>query len=116
MRLPILFFTAIITPILLCASLLLPSYASIYGAAYIIYTPQTGENPLAGKYDEVFTIIDTYQSLLNYFLANQHSLGFVEYTLPIMVLPLGGCLFSLWLTYKIARRLLNFFQLSATIN
>ena len=115
MRLPVLFFTAIMTPILLCASLLLPSYASIYGAGYIVYSPETGAHPLAGKFDAIFTVLGTYETLLDYWLANSATLGFVDYTLPIVVLPAFGCLFSLWLTYTIARRLINFFQLSASV-
>lgn len=115
MNLPVLFITAIITPVLLCATLLLPSYASIYGAAYIVYSPEAGPHPLAGKFADVFTMLDTYQTLLNYWLENSSTLDFVDYTLPIVVLPAVGCLFALWLTYKVARRLLNFFQLSASV-
>lgn len=115
MRLPVLFFTAIITPILLCASLLLPSYASLYGAAYIVYGQQTGTNPLAGKFLDVFPGLDAYSSLLDYWMTNRAALDFVDYTLPIVVLPLAGCLFAIWLTYKVSRRMLNFFQLSASI-
>lgn len=115
MRLPVLFFTAIMTPVLLCAALLLPSYASIYGAAYIVYNPENGVNPMADKYLDIFTVLDSYQTLLNYWMTNRAALDFVDYTLPIVVLPAFGCLFALWLTYRIARRLLNFFQLSASI-
>ena len=115
MKLPLLFLTAIMTPVLLCATLLLPSYGSIFGATYIIYQPESGANPMADKYLNVFTVLDGYQSLLDYWLANRAMLGFVDYTLPIVGLPLVGCIFALWLTYKISRRLLNFFQLSASL-
>lgn len=115
MRLPVLFVTAILTPILLCATLLLPAYSSIFGAAYIIYSPEKGVNPMADKFLDVFTVMDSYQTLFDYWMANHEALDFVDYTLPIMVLPAFGVLFSLWLTYKISRRLLNFFQLSASI-
>lgn len=114
MRLPLLFVTAIFTPVLLVATLVLPSYASIYGACYIIYLPKSGAHPLGDKYLDVFTIFDTYQSLLD-FWSNSTDLGFVDYTLPIVALPLFGCTLALFLTYKLSRRLINFFHLSATI-
>lgn len=115
MRLPVLFVTAILTPVLLCTALLLPAYSSMYGATYIVYSPETGTNPMTGKFLDVFTVMDGYYTLFNYWVANRAALGFVDYTLPIIVLPAVGCVFALWLTYKISRRLLNFFQLSASI-
>lgn len=114
MRVPLLFVTAIFTPVLLLATLLLPSYASIYGACYIIYMPKSGFHPLADKYLDVFTVLDTYQNLLD-FWSGTSDLSFVDYTLPIVGLPLFGCTLALFITYKLARRLINFFHLSATI-
>lgn len=114
MKLPALFATAIATPILLVSTLLLPAYASVYGAVWIVYKPEGGPHPLADKYLDVFTITDTYSKLLDYW-SGAEGLSFVDYTLPIVGLPLLGVFLSLFLTYKIARRLLNFFQLTATI-
>lgn len=115
MNIPTLFLTAIITPVLLITALLVPSYSSVYGAAYLTYANAAGANPMSGKFLDIFTVLDSYQTLLDYWLTNRATLDFVSYTLPIVVLPAIGCLFALWLTYKIARRLLNFFQLSASI-
>ncbi len=70
---------------------------------------------MTGKFLDIFTVMDSYQTLFNYWMTNREALAFVDYTLPIMVLPAFGVLFSLWLTYRISRRLLNFFQLSASI-
>jgi hypothetical protein len=113
MRTPTLFVTAILTPVMLCATLLLPSYASIYGASWLIYQPASGPHPLADKYLDVFTMLDTYGNLLDYWRSTD-GLGFVDYTLPIVGLPLFGCSLALFLTYKLTRGLLNLFHLSAT--
>lgn len=115
MRVPLLFVTAIFTPVLLLATLLLPSYGSIYGACYLIYLPKAGGlHPLADKYLDVFTVFDTYQNLLDFWNSTS-GLSFTDYTLPIIGLPLFGCTLALFITYKLARRLINFFHLSATI-
>lgn len=114
MRLPLLFVTAIFTPVLLLAALLVPSYASIYGACYVVYLPKSGAHPLADKYLDVFTIFDTYQNLVS-FWSNSTDLSFVDYTLPIIALPLFGCTLALFITYKLSRRLVNFFHLTASI-
>lgn len=114
MRLPLLFATAILTPVLLIATLLVPSYASIYAADYIVYMPENGTHPLAEKYLDIFHILETYQGLLNFWLATPN-LDFVGQTLPIAGLPLLGCTLALYLTYGLSRRLINFFHLSASI-
>lgn len=114
MRLPLLFATAILTPILLLATALLPSYASIYAADYIIYIPKTGAHPLADKYLDVLTILETYQGLVT-FWSDTPNISFVHQTLPIIGLPLLGCTLALYLTYRLSRRLINFFHLSASI-
>lgn len=112
----LLFLLAILTPIVLCVSALVPAYAGIFGAVYVIYMPESGAHPLDAHMLDVFYIIESYSKLLDYWLANMSAVDLVEFTLPIVALPLTGFFLSLWLTLKIARRLLNLFYLSTDVN
>jgi len=116
MKTPVLFLVAILTPVILCATLLVPAYAGFFGAAYVVYMPDAGPHPLAAKWTDMFYTIDTYSSLWDYWMTNRASLSVVEYTLPILGMPLVGILLSLWLTYRIGKRIFNLFHLSASIN
>jgi len=116
MKLPLLFLLAMITPVLLAAVLVLPIYGGILGATYIIYTPASGPHPLAGRLLDVFYIVESYSTLLGYWINNMKKLSLVEYALPIVGLPVLCTGMSLWLTWRISRWLLNMFHLSASIN
>lgn len=115
MRPPVLFLLAILTPVALCSMLLAPLYASVLGAVYIIYMPASGPHPLAERLLDVFYISNAYEQLLTYWLANMGKVSFVEYTLPVIGLPLVGVVLAIWGTYKLASKLLNIFHLSASI-
>jgi hypothetical protein len=116
MRTPTLFLIAIATPLLLCSTLLIPIYAGIFGAVYVVYSPQSGANPMAEHYLDVSIIYDAYMKLFDYWAQNHSSLGFVDYTLPIIGMPLLGTILAIWLTWKFASKLRNFFHLSASVN
>lgn len=109
-----LFPLALITPILLAISFFVPVYAGVLGATWIIYDTGTDPHPLAERWYDVFYILDAYMQLFNYWLANISAMDLLTYTLPVLVLPFGGLLLSLWLTVKIATSLLNTFQLSTS--
>ncbi len=115
MRPILLFPIAILTPFLLTAVLLLPAYAGILGAAYIVYLPESGVHPLADKLTDVFYILDVYGKLFDYCSQNIGTVGFVEYTLPIAGLPLLGILIALYASFRFVRAMLNIFRLSASI-
>ncbi len=109
-----MFPLAIFTPFLISAVLLLPVYAGILGAAYVIYLPQTGAHPLTDRMGDVFYIIDVYGKLLHYWMDHKADVSFVDYTLPVIGLPLLGLLVALYATYKTSAGLLNIFRLSAS--
>lgn len=112
----LLLLLAVLTPVALCVTLVVPAYASLFGAAYIIYMPAAGgPHPLAERWHDVLYIIDVYSKLFSYWLEHTDSVSFVGYTLPVIGLPLLGVCLSLWLTYKLASKLLNLFHLSASV-
>ena len=108
---PFLFILlALFTPFVLALTLLAPPLAGMIGAAYIVY--DTGAtHPLAGHLLDVFYMIDFYSKLFNYWYANYATLSFVQYTLPVVVLPLSCALFALWLTRRLVRKLADLFHL-----
>lgn len=115
MRPPLLFLLALITPVALCAMLVVPIYASILGAVYVIYLPESGAHPLDERLLDMFYIGDAYYKLAEYWLAHTDTVSFVDYSLPVVGLPLLGIIIALWGTYKLASALLNVFRLSASI-
>jgi hypothetical protein len=115
MKMPVLFLLAILTPLLLASALLIPIYGGVLGAAYVMYLPEKGAHPLETHLFDVFYISDIYGKLLDYWLGNMHTLSITEYALPIVGLPVLGVVVALWLSWKIARRLLNTFHLAANI-
>jgi hypothetical protein len=116
MKTPVLFLVAMFTPILLSVTLLLPIYASLLGATYILYIPESGPHPLATHLFDVFFIIESYGKLFNFWSNNISTLSVVEYALPIAGLPILGISLALWSTWRISRKLLDIFHLSASIN
>lgn len=100
---------ALLVPLLLGAVLVVPPYIGIYAATYLVYTSTEGASPLADKYLDVFYIVDAYNQLLSHWLANKTSLSFVDYTLPVVGLPVICTIFSIWLTIRLSRRFLDVF-------
>ena len=111
----VLFLLAIISPVLLAITLLVLPYAGLTAAAYIIYDKGQATHPLAGKYDDVFYMIETYTRLFNQWVKNIADVDILTYTLPLIGLPLAGTLIALWLTAKLARKLKDLFQTGVSI-
>ncbi len=115
MAAPLLFLIAILAPAALAIVVLVPSYAGILGACYLIYNKDTGPNPLTDKLGDVFYIIDVYHQLLTYGIAHIESVSTLKFTLPLLVLPLTGFLLAFWLTRRLIRALRNLFHLTTNI-
>ena len=110
-----LFLLALFVPLLLAAVLLLPPYLGMFGATYLVYAPVEGVSPIADKLLNVFYIIDAYERLLSHWLSHMGSVGFIDYTLPVVGLPLLCTIGSLWLTRFLSRKFLDvFYSFSAT--
>lgn len=110
----LLFLLAIITPFLIAAVLLLPVYAGIAGASYLIYLPASGPHPLDGRVTDIFYMIDVYQKLFAYWTDHMADADLLHYTLPIIGLPALGIVLALYLTFRLSRWLLNLFHLSSS--
>ncbi len=110
----LLFLLAIITPFLLTAAMLVPPYLGITGAAYIIYSGAAGPHPLADKLLDVFYMIDVYSELLSYWNAHRGASDFLGYTVPVLTFPFAGIVAGLWLTRRIARKMMDVFHLSVS--
>lgn len=111
----LLFLLAIFTPVILCLTLLLPVYAGIFGACWVVYAQPETAHPLATHLTDLFYIVEVYGKLFDYWWANKATLGFVDYALPVAGLPLAGAIAALWLTNKAVRKLLNLFHLSGNV-
>lgn len=108
-----LLILAILTPFLLITALLVPPYAGIYAASYIVYSKGAAVNPLATKFEDVFYIIDVYVKLLTHWFGHITTVSIPFYSLPVVLLPLGGIFFALWLTRRLTRKMMDIFHLSA---
>lgn len=115
MRPVLLFPIAMLTPFLLTAVLLVPAYAGILGATYIVYLPESGVHPLADRLMDVFYILDVYGKMFDYWLQHLQAVSLTGYTLPLLGLPLLGGVVALYATYRFVRMMLNFFHLSASV-
>lgn len=108
----LLFLLAIFSPVMLAATLLVPAYVSIVGACYIIYyTGSAATHPLTGKLENVFYIIDVYRNLFSKWSEHMTQTDLLQYTLPLILLPLIGISLSLVLTAKLSRKLHETFQI-----
>ena len=104
-----LFLLALLVPVLIIVTLLVPLYAGMFGAAYIVYWPASGPNPIGPHIFDVFFILDAYQQLFSFWMANMDKVSFLKQTLPIVGLPALGGLIGLWLTVKITRKFRDLF-------
>ena len=107
----VMFLLAILSPLLLAIALLVPSYAGIGTAAYVIYAKTEGPHPLDDKLTDVFYIVDVYTNLFTNWLQHMGDYSIFLYAVPLLVAPLLGVALSLWLTAKLARKLMDIFQL-----
>lgn len=106
----LMFLLAILSPIIMAATLLIPPYAGIVGASYIIYNKGAVVNPLADKLVDVFYIIDVYTRLFATWSGHIMETSLLTYTLPLLALPVAGIMLSIWLIGKVARKLKDIFH------
>ena len=106
----VIFILAILSPLLMAITLLVPPYVGIAAASYIIYMKEKGVHPLHDKLDDVFYIIDVYSKLFSHWAHHMAETSFLSYTLPLLILPILGIMLSIWLTGKLARKLKDIFQ------
>jgi hypothetical protein len=101
----VLFVIAIFSPLLLASTLLVPTYAGIAAACYIIYDKKGAVHPLDGRLDQVFYMIDVYNQLFMRWVSHITQADFFSYTVPLLLLPLLATIFAIWLTYKLSAKL-----------
>ena len=108
---PVLIFIAlaILLPLGLCCTIILPLYISMWVSLYLIYKPQEAilKQVHHMKYQPM-QIWDAYMAAFDYWLNDPDS----EITLPL-ILPLAvGVLTSLILSYYYTRWVRNIFRIS----
>ena len=106
----LMFVVAILSPILLAITLLVPPYVGITAASYIIYEKGAAVHPLAGKLFDVFYIIDVYTKLFTQWSHHIMQTPLLSYALPLLLLPIFGIMFSIWSTSYVARKLKDIFH------
>lgn len=107
----IMFVLAIFSPILLAATLLVPPYAGMVAACYIIYDKGAKIHPLQNKLDQVFYMMDVYTQLFSRWMHHMTETSFFGYTVPLLLLPLLATVLAIWLTGKLSTKLKDIFQL-----
>lgn len=107
----VLFLLAILSPLLLAATLLLPAYVGISAALYVIYDKPDTVHPLIQHFTNVFYIVDVYYNLLINWIETFDLSTLPVYSAPLLLFPLLGFVLSLWLTAKLSRKLMDIFQL-----
>lgn len=107
----VMFLLAIFSPFMLAATLLVPAYVSVAGACYLVYyNGNAAKHPLAGQLDNVFYMLDVYRKLFAKWSEHMLQADPVHYTLPLIVLPIVGCVLSFVLTAKLSRKLHDTFR------
>ena len=101
---------AIISPVLLFITLLVPPYAGIVAANYIIYAKGDKTHPLADKLDHVFYMIDVYSKLFSHWVHHVTESSFLTYALPLLLPVIIGIMLALWLTGRLSAKLKDIFQ------
>ncbi len=107
----LLFLLAIVSPFLLAITLLVPPYVGISAASYVIYDKGNGPHPLADKLTDVFYMFDVYGNLFTSWAQQMGAFSIPFYAVPLILLPFFGIVGALWLTGKLARTLMDIFQL-----
>jgi hypothetical protein len=112
----LLLLLALVTPFALGATLLLPAYAGIASASYLIYSASGNAAPLLAKLTDVFYIVEVYHQLFAHWVANKSAVSLLTYTAPLLLLPLAGFIIALWLGRKLVRYLSDIFHMSVSAN
>lgn len=109
----LLFVIAIVAPLLLALTALVPSYAGIWAASYLVYELSAQPHTLLARVGDVFYVIDVYQRLLTYWLAHAMEASILKFALPMMVLPLIGLAIAFFLTRRVVRMLRDLSHLTS---
>ena len=111
-----LFMLAIISPVLLFITLLVPPYAGIVAANYIIYAKDGNKvHPLADKLDHVFYMIDVYSKLFSHWIHHITESSLLTYALPLLLPVIFGIMLALWLTGRLSAKLKDIFQSNSSV-
>jgi hypothetical protein len=106
-----LFPLALVVPFIVAFVAFTPAYSGLFGAAYIIYHQPDGMHPLWQHKLDIFYILEVYGQLFSYWSAHMSTSNFVEFTLPLLGLPLLGIALSIFLTWKLIAAMVNFFRM-----
>lgn len=111
-----IFALAIFTPVLLTVSLLVTPYIGVFAACYAIYASSAPEQlgVLLNKWFDVPFMLDAYSQLFTYWRAHMEQADLVDYTTPLLALPLAGILLALWLTKRLVGWLANIFHMAGS--
>jgi hypothetical protein len=108
-----LFPLALIVPFIVAFVAFTPAYGALFGAVYMIYDRPDVANPLLPYIFDIFYIFDVYGQLFSHWSEHMSSSNFVEFTLPLIGLPILGIAVSIFLTYKLVSLLVNFFRMAS---
>ncbi|MFM9889080.1 MAG: hypothetical protein ACKVOE_00330 [Rickettsiales bacterium] len=112
---PILLFPiALLTPVMLCVSLLLPPYIALFAACYAIYASAAPAQlpTLAAHWGDPAYILQVYGQLFTYWRAHMAEASIVGYTAPLLSLPVVGAIVAQWLTRRVVRKLVHIFHMA----
>ncbi len=98
---------AILTPLLMAVTLLVPPYVGVTAASYVIYMKSGVANPLNDQLLNVFYMIDVYTRLFSQWAHHIADTPILTYALPLLLLPILGVTLALWLTMRLSRTLKN---------
>jgi hypothetical protein len=109
-----MFLLAILSPPLMALILLVPPYAGIVAASYLIYYKSGAVHPLADRLSDVFYMIDVYMKLLLQWSHHMMEMDVLHYSVPLLLLPILGITTALWLASKVSSKLKDIFQLGVS--
>jgi hypothetical protein len=113
---PILLFPlGLIVPVIIAAGALVPFYAGFVGALYVIYLRPDGSSPLEAHLFDVFYVFEAYAALFQYWLGHIGEASFLDFTLPLIGLPLAGIILAIYLTRRLVQFFVNFFRMAAPL-
>jgi hypothetical protein len=113
---PVLLFPlGLIVPVVIAAAALVPFYAGFAAALYVIYLKPDGSSPLEAHLFDVFYVFESYAKLFQYWLNHMGEASFVEFTLPLLGLPILGISLAIYLTLKLVQFFVNFFRMAAPL-
>lgn len=110
-----LFPLAMVVPVIVALVAFVPAYAGFFGALYVIYDKPDIANPIMPYGFDIFYVFSAYGRLFDHWSAHIASSNFMDFTLPLIGLPLLGIAISLFLSYKLISGLVNFFRMMTAV-